>query len=539
MRGAIVALPAVSVLLTVVLLAIFDRSAIYQILAPKLLMSLLVLDVVALLYHLWAMADGYLLALRTRPIAPGTTRWVSATAVAVLIVGTLAIHVGFASVDVQAQQTLNCVMNANGPCIADFSAGQSIPSFDMSVDSPDPTDSLPADTSSLPADTSSASSPNSSASSPNSSAIPTPTPGDTTAYPVPPACTDVSSWAQRNCTLYILLIGGDAGIGRGSGYDPNSPNSLIDLRTDTMILLQADLSTGRSAMYSIPRNLMNVPLGKTDWNAYPDHFFPARIDFGASPKLGCGNPAVGQQDCILDFLWHDAAFVNPGKYPYPGNYFARATMAVQESIGALMGVNISGTVVVDLLGFVDLINALVPNGLTINSPYDVHQLPGIVYTDSKNNRLYNLDFPKGSQTLSGEMALAFARLRHVVGHDSDVYRMARQQLVLTALLNQVNACEVAPNIVSVLGAVKGTIWTNLDWNDAPQLASVVSKIKPGNVKTYGLTTSKGFAANVTPNPGDNSVVNVYQKAVQTGLNGAAAAYSGSGGGGGGGGGFHC
>jgi hypothetical protein len=68
---------------------------------------------------------------------------------------------------------------------------------------------------------------------------------------------------------------------------------------------------------------------------------------------------------------------------------------------------------------------------------------------------------------------------------------------------------------------------------------VVSKIKPGNVKTYGLTTSKGFAANVTPNPGDNSVVNVYQKAVQTGLNGAAAAYSGSGGGGGGGGGFHC
>jgi LCP family protein required for cell wall assembly len=416
-------------------------------------------------------------------------------------------------------------MNANGPCITDFKPGDSIPSFDPGLDSPDPTDSVAPD----PTDT------------PSPSLLPDvsnmPTPGDTTLYPVPPACTDVNSWAQRNCTLYLLLIGGDAGIGRGTGYNPNNPDSLIDLRTDTMILLQADLSTGRSAMYSIPRNLMNVPLGKTDWNAYPYHFFPARIDYGASPKLGCGNPNKNQQDCIIDFMWHDAAFVNPGKYPYPGNYFARATMAVQESIGALTGVNISGTVVVDLIGFVDLINALVPNGLTINSPYDVHQLPGIVYTDSNNKRIYNLDFPQGTQTLGGEMALAFARLRHVVGHDSDVYRMARQQLVLTALLNQVNACELAPNVTGILNAVKGTIWTNLDWNDAPQLAAVVAKIKPGNVKTYGLTPSKGFAANVTPNVGDNSVVKIYQRGVQLGLNGAAAAYTSASGGGGGG--FHC
>lgn len=525
-RGAIVALPALAVTFVVLLLVIFDRSALFQIVSAKVLTSLLLLDLVALVYHLWAMADGYMMAAKLRPVRPGATRWLSAGAVAVLVLGTVTIHAGLASVNLQTQQTLNCVMNANGPCIADYSPGDSIPSFDMGIDSPDPSTSVAPDPTDTPA--------------PSGSAAPTP--GDTTLYPVPPACTDPSGWAARNCTLYILLIGGDAGIGRPGGQcDPTKPNCVVDLRTDTMIVLQVDLSTGRSAMYSIPRNLMNVPLGKTDWNAYPYHFFPALRAYGASSRLGCGNTG---SECIIDYMWHDAAFVNPGKYPYPGNYFARATKAVEESIGALMGVPMSGTVVVDLLGFVNLIDALAPNGLKINSPYDVRQIPGSPYTNSVAVHQYGLHFPKGVQTLHGEMALAFARLRHVVAHDSDTYRTARQQLVLSSLLDQLNPCEIAPNITSVLGAVKGTIWTNMDWNDAPQLAAVAAKIHTSNLKTYQLNSSRGYAANVTPDVGSTAVLQKYQNAVKIGLNGASSAYGGGSSGGGngggnGGGGFHC
>jgi LCP family protein required for cell wall assembly len=418
---------------------------------------------------------------------------------------------------------MTCVFNANGPCIADVTPGASLGTFDPGEVEVDPTGSLATDTT-----------------GPAGSASPTPlvTPGDTTPYPLPAPCAGNSaSWAQHNCTLYVLLIGGDAGLGRAG----NGNGAPINLRTDTMILLQVDLSTGRSAMYGIPRNLMNVPLGKTDWNAYPYHFFPALTAFGADRvKLGCGTDA---SPCLFNAMWVDAALYNPQKYPYPSSmdYFARGTMAVQESVGALMGVPVDGTVVVDLLGFVDLINALTPHGFKIDNPYEVKQIPGTPYTNSLGVHLVNLDFKQGSLTLNGEQLLAYARLRHVVGHDSDTYRMARQQLVLRSLTGQVNPCEIATNVTSIQNAIKGTLWSNIPWEDAPALAAIASKIKPGNITTYGLTPAAGFAENVVPNLNDNSVLNVYQAKLKSGLKGVTSAYNatGSGGGGGGGGGFSC
>lgn len=516
-RGAIMALPAFVLGLTVAVIAIFDRSALYQILSPNFLASLLILDFVALVYHLWVMADGYRLASKFQPIRPGAGKLVSRGAVVLVFASAVTIHVGVASIDLQAQQTLGCVMSPSGPCITDIQAGQSVPTFDYGdQDTPDTSTSAP-----VVADT------------------PSPTPGDTgslapedtTAYPIPPACTgDSSNWAGSKCTLYLLLIGGDAGIGR-AGYGPGKP---INLRTDTMILLQVDLSTGRSAMYGIPRNLLNVPLGKTDWNAYPYHFFPALKTYGASLS-GCG---TNTSPCLFNALWYDAAFAHPSRYPYSGNYFARATKAVEDSVSALMGVSVAGAVVVDLAGFVDLVNALAPSGLKINSPYRVRQIPGTPYTNSNGVHVTGLDFPAGLQTLNGEQVLAYARLRHVVAHDSDTYRMARQQLVLNSLLNQVSPCEVALNISSVLSAVKGTLWTDLDWNDAPALAALATKIKVRNVRTYVLSPSNGFNENVFPNVGDQTVLQKYQAIVKKGLNGLPSAYA-SGSGGGAGGGFHC
>jgi LCP family protein required for cell wall assembly len=522
-RGAIVAMPAIAVTLTLVIIALFDRSALYQILSPRFLASVLILDLVGLVYHVWAMADGYMLAAKLRPRTPGANRSVGLGAVAVLVVGALTVHGGVASLDLQAQTVLGCSFNADGPCIPDIQPGQSVPSFDyVPDDTPDPTTSDSG-----------------SSAGPTDTVGPTDTgnagPLDTTAYPVPPACTGAANtWADSKCTMYLLLIGGDAGVGRG-GYAAGKP---INLRTDTMILLQVDLSTGRSAMYGIPRNLMNVPLGTKDWNAYSYHFFPALKAYGAAIG-GCGTNA---NPCLFNALWYDAAFAHPSRYPYPGNYFARASKAVEDSVSALMGVPVNGAIVVDLPGFVDLINALAPSGLKINVPYEVRQSPGTPYTDSDNRRIYNLDFKTGVQTLNGEQALAYARLRHVVAHDSDIYRMARQQLVLNALLDQVSPCSAALNISSLLTAVKGTLWTDLSWDDAPALAALATKIKPKNVRTITLTPSKGYAANVVPNIGDRSVLNVYQAAPKKGLSGVPSAYtngSQGGGGGGGGGGFHC
>jgi len=76
------------------------------------------LDLVALVYHLWAMADGYMMAAKLRPVRPGATRWLSAGAVAVLVLGTVTIHAGLASVNLadpadfelrhECQRALHC-----------------------------------------------------------------------------------------------------------------------------------------------------------------------------------------------------------------------------------------------------------------------------------------------------------------------------------------------------------------------------------------------------------------------------------------------
>ena len=211
-RGAIMALPAFALGLTLALIAVFDRSALYQILSPNFLASLLILDFVALVYHLWVMADGYRLATRLQPTRPGTGKLLSRGAVILVFAGAVTIHVGVASIDLQAQQTLGCVMSPSGPCITDIQPGQSVPTFDYSEDdTPDTSTSAPvvADTPSpTPLDTGSL------------------TPEDTTAYPIPPACTgDSSNWAGSKCTLYLLLIGGDAGhrqgrLRRGQAHQP-------------------------------------------------------------------------------------------------------------------------------------------------------------------------------------------------------------------------------------------------------------------------------------------------------------------------------
>ena len=64
-------------------------------------------------------------------------------------------------------------------------------------------------------------------------------------------------WKQRG-RLNVLLLGADAGPGRGG------------MRTDTMIVATIGTESGRAALFSVPRNLAQVPLpGGRDVFAQP------------------------------------------------------------------------------------------------------------------------------------------------------------------------------------------------------------------------------------------------------------------------------
>ncbi len=154
-------------------------------------------------------------------------------------------------------------------------------------------------------------------------------------------------------------------------------------RTDAIIVVRLDPERQRATLLSLPRDLW-VPI-----------------------------PAVGQGKL-------NSAYVI-GEQQGQGAAFARDTVA------SLLGVTIDHTVVVDFAGFRSLVDAL--GGVTIDVPRELYdpQFP----TDDYGYTLAH--FTPGPQTMNGQQALMYSRIRHP---DSDFERMQRQQLVLVAIANK-------------------------------------------------------------------------------------------------------
>ncbi|MGA2512053.1 MAG: LCP family protein [Candidatus Limnocylindrales bacterium] len=476
-RGVIVAVPMIATLGAGAIVFVFDRKAIFDaLIQPSALMTLLLLDGVVLAYRIWAIIDAYLLARgeqrrQRSPRRPsGST---AAVPLAILLIATVGTHAAFGAVDVQAQTAISCVFNSDAPCFfaggGDLAPGETVPIY---------TDA-PTDT------------PFGSAAGSAASATPVP---KVPVYAVPTleAITGGNTdWASDG-KLVLLLVGADQGVGRWS------------LRPDTMILLEVDIATGRAAMYGIPRNLENVPLGAAAANAYPCHCFPY-------PNL-------------LNALWLDAVS-KPGLYPYPGSDFVRGFKALEDAVGTLAGLHVDGAVVLNLMGFVRLIDALFPQGLTVNVPTE---LKDNQYSEPQDGKDITIDIKPGVQQMDGLVALEYARSRH---QDSDYGRMVRQQLVLKAIRAQINPCSLVTQIPSILGAVGQTFWTDMSLNDAPEMLALMEHIGVSNLQGYELTPD---VTGATDDFLTAASVAKIQSIVAHGLDGVPAGITGGGGGGGGG-----
>ncbi len=279
-------------------------------------------------------------------------------------------------------------------------------------------------------------------SEPTPTPLPTPTlpPGETPGpTPVPtPIPTPQPVWSD-NGRLDLLLIGGDSGPGRWS------------LRTDTMILLTVEISTGRAAMFGIPRNMMNVPLPEGPDEAFKCHCFP-------------------------DLL--NGLFVYAMAHPehFPGADEERGYMAVQNAVSELTGLQIDGQVVVTLQGFIKIVDAL--GGLTMttkDSVYDSH------YPDPLSTHNVVVSISRGKHQFDGWHALAYARSRH---QDNDYNRMDRQQEVLRALRAQLDPCTLIPRIPQLLDIAKNSLWTNIPIERMPDLFEIGARVKVGSIARY-------------------------------------------------------
>jgi LCP family protein required for cell wall assembly len=280
----------------------------------------------------------------------------------------------------------------------------------------------------------------------------TPSPG-TTAAPTP---TPGPAWAADG-RLNLLLIGGDAGPGR------------YLLRTDTMILLSVDEATGRAALFGLPRNLLNVPVAPEDAG-----FFKT------------GNKATdGRFPGLLNALWvwayQHPEFPSGGCTPSDSDQcgIARGFRAITGAVQQLVGVPLDGAVVVNLNGFVDLVNAVAPKGVWIRTEhvYDT------AYPLENGSGDITLDISAGCHQFHGHLLLAYARSRH---QDSDYGRMARQQAVLVALLHQIDPIGMLPQVSHLLDVAKTNLILAIPTADIGSLASLAASVDPATVERIGI-----------------------------------------------------
>ena len=255
----------------------------------------------------------------------------------------------------------------------------------------------------------------------------------------------------------VLLLGSDAAEAREG------------TRTDTMIVASIDTRTGDSVLFSIPRNLQNVPLPRDN---------PLHEVYG--PVYDCGD------QCLMNSIWTEAELTaqeHPEWYaddPTPGQ------TATREVLSGILGIPIHHTVIVNMEGFADLVDAM--GGVLVNVQERI-PIGGYTYTDA--NGTLQLDptsdyewLEPGPQRLDGPQALAYSRSRVTT---DDFSRMRRQRCMVAAVVDQVNPMTMLQRYPQIIGAVGDNVLTDLPQEDLDEWAALVLQVQDGTMRSLPFT----------------------------------------------------
>jgi LCP family protein required for cell wall assembly len=243
---------------------------------------------------------------------------------------------------------------------------------------------------------------------------------------------------RRGQWLNVLLIGGDAGYQR------------YGLRADTLIVVSIQAGTGRSVAFSIPRNLQYAPLagraGRT-YGRFPD-LINALYGFGrAHPELFGGGR-------------------DPG------------ATALKQTISNLLGIPIQYDALVDLRGFVEVVDAL--GGVRVTPS---ERLVDTVSTAFPGEPWTRLDLRPGQTVhLDGRVALAYVRSRR---QSSDYRRMIRQRCFLSTLADQLDPIEALRHLGRLSSAARRYVSTDVPLSRLPDLIRLVGGINPRS--SFGIS----------------------------------------------------
>ncbi|MFF2143501.1 LCP family protein [Kitasatospora sp. NPDC058190] len=248
--------------------------------------------------------------------------------------------------------------------------------------------------------------------------------------------------ADGNKPVNVLLIGSDSRGGNNSDLGGGEDGGA---RSDTTILLHVYADHKHAVGISIPRNTIvpippcKLPNGK--WTKGGNDLFNAAFSVGGSDS---GNPAC-----------------------------------TQNTVEKVTGIRVDHTMVVDFNGFAAMTKAV--NGVDIC-------LPKPIYEGDINPNLHkkgDLVLPQGKQTVDGQKALDYVRLRHGIGDGSDIGRMKRQQAFMSSLATKMKKEGLSPtNLLPLADAATKSLTVDPGLDSADKLLSFGLSLK--NIDMHDL-----------------------------------------------------
>ena len=236
---------------------------------------------------------------------------------------------------------------------------------------------------------------------PSASPLPSPTPVSPEADPI----------LGADGRLTVLLLGSD--------YRPAHPGN----RTDAILVVSVDPSSGAAAAFSIPRDTVEFPL----------------------PQKGAYGPKVN------------------GLYQYLQSTTGHGGRAMKAAIARAYGLEVDNYVFIGFEGFKRLISAIGGVDVTLKKAYyDPYYWV--------NGRTQGWGLPAGKSHLTSNQALIFARSRK---GDNDFERARRQQLLILAVVDKVRRQGI-DKLPRLLGIASDTVRTDLPLEHAADIFKAIA-----------------------------------------------------------------
>ncbi len=226
----------------------------------------------------------------------------------------------------------------------------------------------------------------------------------------------------------VLLLGVD-----------RRPAEKCPCRTDTMMVASLDPKTSTAGLITIPR----------DWYV---------------PIPDVGEARINQAN------WYGEL------YKFPGGGPGLAKRTVEYNLGR----RIHFYVLVDFAAFIKVVDTL--GGIDVDVPktIDDPDYPDMNFGKSP------LHIPAGRIHMNGELALKYARTRHL---DGDYGRMKRDIQVMMAIREKALRLDMLSKLPALIQTMWGTIETDMTPQDVFALAPAAAKVKTENIKTGSIDQS--------------------------------------------------